>query len=157
MRERAPERPDRRIGFTPPRSDWAYRIYRFVAGSIARLLFDIRITGSEHLVAPEGPTILAAVPHRNWSEPLLLSAVVPASPPSLPERRVPAPPRNDVRPPERSVVTPERPPAAPERSTAAPERRASTPQGSASAPERDDADGGAAIDWLLKRPGDPNR
>jgi len=84
-------------------------------------------------------------------------AVVPASPPSLPERRVPAPPRNDVRPPERSVVTPERPPAAPERSTAAPERRASTPQGSASAPERDDADGGAAIDWLLKRPGDPNR
>jgi len=55
------------------------------------------------------------------------------------------------------VVTPERPPAAPERSTAAPERRASTPQGSASAPERDDADGGAAIDWLLKRPGDPNR
>jgi hypothetical protein len=68
----------------------------------------------------------------------------------LPERRVPVPPRNDARPPERSAVTPERP-------TAAPERRASTPQGPASAPERDDPDGGAAIDWLLKRPGAPNR
>jgi serine/threonine protein kinase len=77
-------------------------------------------------------------------------AAEPASPPSLPERRVPVPPRNDARPPERSAVTPERP-------TAAPERRASTPQGPASAPERDDPDGGAAIDWLLKRPGAPNR
>jgi serine/threonine protein kinase len=77
-------------------------------------------------------------------------AAEPASPPSLPERRVPVPPRNDARPPERSAVTPERP-------TAAPERRASTPQGPAGAPERDDPDGGAAIDWLLKRPGAPNR
>ena len=79
MRARAPSKPERRIGYTPPRSDWAYRIFRFVAGGVARLLFDVRITGIEHLVAPGRRTILAALPHRNWSEPLLLAAFMPGA------------------------------------------------------------------------------
>jgi len=79
VRGKARSGPDRRIGFTPPRSNLAYRIYRFVASLIARSLFDIRATGAVHLkAAADRPTILACVPHRNWSEPLLLSAVMPA-------------------------------------------------------------------------------
>jgi hypothetical protein len=42
---------------------------------------------------------------------------------------------------------------APERPAAAPPRPARAPERPAGAPEREDADGGAAIDWLLKRPG----
>ena len=75
---------------------------------------------------------------------------VPVSPPAA-ERRAPAPPRMDVRPsPERSTIAPERP-------AVAPQRPASPAERPATAPERDDRDGGAAIDWLLKRPGSGSR
>jgi serine/threonine-protein kinase len=75
---------------------------------------------------------------------------VPVSP--APEPRAPAPPRLDARPaPEKP--TPEKPAMAPERPAAAPPRPARAPERPAGAPEREDADGGAAIDWLLKRPG----
>jgi 1-acyl-sn-glycerol-3-phosphate acyltransferase len=50
-----------------------------VAGGVARFLFEIHITGIEHLAAPGRRTILAALPHRNWSEPLLLSGVLPGA------------------------------------------------------------------------------
>jgi eukaryotic-like serine/threonine-protein kinase len=75
---------------------------------------------------------------------------VPVSPPAA-ERRAPAPPRMDVPPsPERSTIAPERP-------AVAPQRPASPAERPAAAPERDDRDGGAAIDWLLKRPGSGSR
>ena len=86
-------------------------------------------------IAPPPPTRLAPSP-----------SPVPASPPA-PERRAPAPPRVDARPaPERSTSAPERP-------AVAPQRPASPADRPAAAPERDDPDGGAAIDWLLNRPG----
>jgi serine/threonine-protein kinase len=76
---------------------------------------------------------------------------VPVSPAPAPEPRTPAPPRVDARPaPEKPTIAPERPAAAPPRPARAPERPAG-------APERDDGDGGAAIDWLLKRPGTDTR
>ena len=75
---------------------------------------------------------------------------VPVSPPAA-GRHAPAPPRVDVRPsPARSTIAPEHPTVAPQRPASPAERPGSTP-------ERDDPDGGAAIDWLLKRPGSGNR
>jgi serine/threonine protein kinase len=79
------------------------------------------------------------------------SSSAPAAPPALPERRALAPARTEARP------TPERSTSAPERPANAVERRATTPERPSSATERDDADGGAAIDWLLKRPGTSNQ
>jgi eukaryotic-like serine/threonine-protein kinase len=74
----------------------------------------------------------------------------PVSPPAA-ERRAPAPPRMDVRPsPERSTIPPERP-------AVAPQRPASPAERPPAAPERDDRDGSAAIDWLLKQPGSGSR
>jgi serine/threonine-protein kinase len=70
-----------------------------------------------------------------------------AAPSPAPELRTPAPPRVDARPaPERATTPAERP-------TTAPPRPAIVPERPAGAAERDDADGGAAIDWLLKKPG----
>jgi eukaryotic-like serine/threonine-protein kinase len=84
-------------------------------------------------IAPPPPTRVAPSP-----SPVL------ASPPA-PELRAPAPPRVDARPaPERSTSTPERPAVAPQRPAGPAERPAAA---------RDDPDGGAAIEWLLKRPG----
>ena len=73
----------------------------------------------------------------------------PAPPPVLPERRAPAPARTEARP------TPARASSIPERPAAPAERRVTTPERPSTA--TDDADGGAAIDWLLKRPGTSNR
>jgi serine/threonine-protein kinase len=81
--------------------------------------------------------------------PRVAPSPVPVSPPAA-EHRAPAPPRVDARPlPERSTIAPERPAVAPQRPAGPAERPAA-------APERDDPDG-AAIDWLLKRPGSGTR
>ena len=88
------------------------------------------------------PSIASPPPPRVAPSP----SPVPASPPA-PERRAPAPPRVDARPaPERSTSAPERP-------AVAPQRPASPAERPATGPERDDPDGGAAVDWLLNRPG----
>ena len=88
------------------------------------------------------PSIASPPPPRVAPSP----SPVPASPPA-PERRAPAPPRVDARPaPERSTSAPERP-------AVAPQRPASPAERPAPGPERDDPDGGAAVDWLLNRPG----
>jgi serine/threonine-protein kinase len=89
-------------------------------------------------VAPVAPSPAATVP-------------VPATPPLARELRAPAAPRVDPRP------APEKPSIAPERSAAAPQRPTRAIEQPAGAAERDDADGGAAIDWLLKRPGGGTR
>jgi serine/threonine-protein kinase len=95
---------------------------------------------------PEPPPVASPPAVRSTPPP----TPVPASPPSLPERRAPAVSRGDARP------TPERSSSAPERPASAPERRAVAPERPTGAVERDDPDG-AAIDWLLKRPGAPSR
>ena len=76
----------------------------------------------------------------------------PKTTPPTPERRPPASARDDARQsPERSAAQPRPPKPAPESS--APDRPVVTPGRPAGTPPSDDSDGGAAIDWLLKRPG----
>jgi len=54
----------------------AYGIVRRVCALIARLLFAVTIEGRENI--PTSRALLAAVPHRNWVEPLLLIAIMPS-------------------------------------------------------------------------------
>ena len=63
----------------------AYRLLRFVCAGLARLLFKVELRGLETLPRTEdgrltGGWIAAALPHRNWSEPFLLFAILPARP-----------------------------------------------------------------------------
>jgi len=55
-----------------------YRPIRLICRATARLLFDVTVDGRENL--PAGGSIVAGLPHRNWVEPLLLIAVMPATP-----------------------------------------------------------------------------
>ena len=87
------------------------------------------------------PSIAAPPPTR------VAPSLSPVASPPAPARPAPAPPRVDAR------LAPERSTSAPERPAVAPQRPASPADRPAAAPERDDPDGGAAIDWLLNRPG----
>ena len=98
---------------------------------------------------PRPAVILPPAPARETPPPTIASPQPPrvAPSPSPVLASPPAPPRVDSRPaPERSTSAPERP-------AVAPQRPASPAERPAAAPERDDPDGGAAIDWLLNRPG----
>ncbi len=63
----------------------AYLVARAVFRAVGRLLFDIRISGLEHLPAdrdgqPVGPWICCGLPHRTWIEPLAVVAFMPPQP-----------------------------------------------------------------------------
>jgi 1-acyl-sn-glycerol-3-phosphate acyltransferase len=55
-----------------------YRIIRAISLVVIRFLFDVRVEGRENM--PRPGTIVAGVPHRNWAEPVLLFALLPARP-----------------------------------------------------------------------------
>jgi 1-acyl-sn-glycerol-3-phosphate acyltransferase len=55
-----------------------YRIIRAVCLMVARFLFDVRVEGYQNMPPPG--SIVAGVPHRNWAEPVLLFAILPARP-----------------------------------------------------------------------------
>lgn len=55
-----------------------YQVIRAVCLVIVRFLFDIRVEGRENLPPPG--SIVAGLPHRNWAEPVLLFALLPARP-----------------------------------------------------------------------------
>jgi 1-acyl-sn-glycerol-3-phosphate acyltransferase len=55
-----------------------YRVIRAVCIVVVRVLFDVQIIGREHV--PLAGSIVAGIPHRNWLEPVLLFALLPARP-----------------------------------------------------------------------------
>lgn len=63
-------------GSTPP--SIGYLIIRAVCLVLGKILFDVRVEDGANRPLPG--SILAAVPHRNWVEPLLLLAYLPARP-----------------------------------------------------------------------------
>jgi 1-acyl-sn-glycerol-3-phosphate acyltransferase len=62
----------------PARPSIGYLAIRAVCLVIVRFLFDIRVEGREN--APPPGSMVAGVPHRNWAEPVLLLALLPARP-----------------------------------------------------------------------------
>ena len=68
------------------RPSLVYWAAHYPAAFVARALFRVRVRGTEHLPRTAsgvvvGGWICAGVPHRNWSEPFLLLALMPALPP----------------------------------------------------------------------------
>jgi 1-acyl-sn-glycerol-3-phosphate acyltransferase len=55
-----------------------YRVIRAACIAVVRLVFDVQVAGREHMPPPG--SIVAGVPHRNWVEPMLLVALLPARP-----------------------------------------------------------------------------